>query len=135
MGGQVQHLRPAPPCRGHAKSSPTSWLSIQDYPRDGWYVGIEFSGRTHLTLARKGDSLHGEVGLNPNPGPFLTRLKPGETFETPKIFLGATSGGPDTTGNVLHRWIREVLTNQDTWKDPHYPFTVNNSWGGGMRGE
>ncbi len=100
--------------------------------QSGWYVGIEFSGRTRLTLARKGESLHGEVGLNPNPGPFLTRLVPGETFETPRIFLGATTGGPDATGNVLRRWVRDVLTNQNAWNDPHYPMVVNNSWGGGM---
>jgi alpha-galactosidase len=100
--------------------------------RAGWYVGIEFSGRTHLTLVRKSESLHGEIGLDPNPGPFRTRLKPGETFETPRIFLGATAGGPDATANVLRPWVREVLTNANTWKDPHYPFTVNNSWGGGM---
>jgi Melibiase/Glycosyl hydrolase family 36 C-terminal domain len=104
----------------------------RDGRRSGWYVGIEFSGRTHLTLGRKGDSLHGELGLNPNPGPFRTRLKPGESFETPRIFLGATSDGPDATTNVLRRWIRGVLTNQDAWRDPHYPVAVNNSWGGGM---
>jgi hypothetical protein len=124
----------AQPRPGEAREIiPYFLLEHPDYPRDGWYVGIEFSGRSHLTLTRKGDSLHGEVGLNPNPGPFLTRLKPGETFETPKIFLGATSGGPDATANVLHHWIREVLSNQDTWKDSHYPLTVNNSWGGGMQ--
>ncbi len=100
--------------------------------RSGWYVGIEFSGRTHLTLVRKSNSLRGEVGLNPNPGPFRTRLRPGESFETPPIFLGATTGGPDQTANVLRRWVREVLTNPTTWQDPHYPLTVNNSWGGGM---
>jgi hypothetical protein len=100
--------------------------------QSGWYVGIEFSGRTHLTLTRKGQSLQGEVGLDPNPARFRTRLKPGEIFETPRVFLGATRGGPDATGNIVRRWVREVLTNQDTWKDPHYPFLVNNSWGGGM---
>jgi hypothetical protein len=103
-----------------------------DDAQAGWYVGIEFSGRTHLTLARNKDSLHGEGGLDPNPGPFRTRLLPGEIFETPRIFLGATSGGPDATANVLHQWVREVLTNQDTWKNSHYPLTVNNSWGSGI---
>jgi hypothetical protein len=98
----------------------------------GWYVGVEFSGRTHLTLVRKGESLRGEVGLNPDLGPFHTRLKPGEVFETPRIFLGANIGGPDAASNVLRRWVREVLANQEVWKDPHYPLTVNNSWGGGM---
>ncbi|MCU1299461.1 MAG: hypothetical protein JWO91_3739 [Acidobacteriaceae bacterium] len=104
----------------------------RDGTRAGWYIGIEFSARTHLNLARKGESLHGEVGLNPNPGTFRTRLRPGESFETPRIFLGATSGGPDATANVLRRWVREVLTNQDAWRNPHYPVVVNNSWGGGM---
>jgi hypothetical protein len=103
-----------------------------DGSETGWYVGIEFSGRTHLTLARKNNSIRGEVGLNPNPGPFRTRLLAGEVFETPRIFLGGTHGGPDATGNTLHRWVREVLTNQDAWANPHYPLVVNNSWGGGM---
>lgn len=100
--------------------------------QSGWYIGLEFSGRTHLTLTRKGDSLRGEAGLDPNPSPFRTRIKPGESFETPRIFLGATSGGPDATGNVLRRWIREVLGNPTAWNDPHYPLAVNNSWGSGM---
>jgi alpha-galactosidase len=100
--------------------------------QDGWYVGIEFSGRTRLTLVRHEDSLRGEVGLDPGPGSFRTRLKPAETFETPRIFLGAASGGPDATANILRRWVRDVLAIQDSWKDPHYPLTVNNSWGGGM---
>jgi alpha-galactosidase len=107
-------------------------LERTDASKSGWYVGIEFSGRTHLTLHRKGDSIRGKLGLNPNPGPFRTRLQPGEVFETPRIFLGATGGGPDATGNVLRRWVREVLTNPNAWKNAHYPLVVNNSWGGGM---
>lgn len=123
----------AQPRSGEAREIiPYFLVQRSDGDQSGWYVGIEFSGRTHLTLARKGETLHGEVGLNPKPGPFRTRLEPGEMFEAPRIFLGATAGGPDSTGNVLRRWVREVLTNPDTWKDPHYPFTVNNSWGGGM---
>lgn len=76
--------------------------------RTGWYVGIEFSGRTHLTLVREGTSLHGEVALHPNPATFRPRLKSGETSETTRIFLGAT--GRDRTDNVVRRWVREVLT-------------------------
>lgn len=100
--------------------------------QQGWYAGIEFSGRTHLTLNRYRDSLQGEMGLNPHPGPFRTRLLPGESFETPRIFLGASSGRPDATANVLRRWVREVLGSHSTWSDPHYPLLVNNSWGNGM---
>ncbi len=123
----------AQPRPGEAREIiPYFLLERTDASKSGWFVGIEFSGRTHLTLNRKGDSIRGQLGLNPSPGPFRTRLQPGEVFETPRIFLGATSGGPDATGNVLRRWVREALTNSDAWKNPHYPLVVNNSWGGGM---
>ena len=100
--------------------------------QSGWYVGIEFSGRTRISLTRKQDSLQGAVGLDPDPGPFRTRLTPGETFETPVVFLGGFRGGPDGAGNILRRWVRTVLGNPETWKNPNYPLVVNNSWGGGM---
>jgi hypothetical protein len=99
---------------------------------DGWYVGVEFSGRTSLTLERAAGSLRGTVGLNPNPGPFRTRLQPGATFEAPPVFVGAFTGGRDGLGNVLRPWVRQVLTYSGTWQKPDYPLLVNNSWGSGM---
>ncbi len=107
-------------------------VKLEDKAQTGWYTGIEFSGRTHLTLLRDADSLHGVAGLNPNPGPFRTRLLPGETFDVPTIFVGGFAGGIDGAGNGLRRWVRQVITNPLAWKDPHYPPTVNNSWGSGM---
>jgi hypothetical protein len=100
--------------------------------QSGWYVGIEFSGRTRVSLERKGDSVHGAAGLNPDPAPFRTRLGPGESFETPVVFVGAFDHGADGAGNILRRWVRAVLGNPETWKNPNYPLVVNNSWGGGM---
>jgi hypothetical protein len=100
--------------------------------RQGWYVGIEFSGRTQISLRRHGTSLQGEAGLNPIPGPYQTRLPPHGTFATPTIFLGAFAGGPDGAGNILRRWVRAVLNNPHTLRDPSYPLMVNNSWGSGM---
>ncbi len=110
------------------------WMLVQrdDAAQSGWYVGIEFSGRTRLSLARTKDLLSGRVGLNPDPGPFRTRLEPGETFETPVIFLGGFRDGFDGAGNTLRPWVREVLNNPETWNNPAYPMAVNNSWGGGM---
>ncbi len=99
---------------------------------DGWYIGVEFSGRTTLTMERAAGSLRGTVGLNPNPGPFRTRLRPGDTFEAPPVFLGGFTGGRDGLGNVLRPWIRQVLMYAGTWKKPEYPLLVNNSWGSGM---
>ena len=49
------------------------------------------------------------LGLNPDPGPFRTRLAPGGSFETPTVFLGAFEGGPDGAGNQLRPWVRAVL--------------------------
>jgi hypothetical protein len=115
------------------------WSLVQGSPAQGkaaapsgWYAGIEFSGRTRISLAREKDGLHGAMGLNPDPSPFHTRLAPGEVFETPMVFLGGFRDGPDEAGNVLRRWVRAVLGNPETWKNPNYPLVVNNSWGGGM---
>ena len=99
--------------------------------RRGWYVGIEFSGLTRITLERSGASLRGEAGLDPGAGPYRTHLPPGGTFETPAIFLGAFAGGPDGAGNILRHWVRAVLNNPQSLSDPSYPLMVNNSWGSG----
>ncbi len=123
----------AHPATGEAREIiPWYLLERKDSRKSGWYVGIEFSGRTRLTLEREGESLRGAAGLNPNPGPFKTRLKPGDSFETPMVFLGGTAGGVDATGNVLRRWVSNILVNPRDWQNPNYPTLVNNSWGSGM---
>ena len=111
---------------------PWSLIQRKDAAQSGWYAGIEFSGRTRISLAREKDSLHGAIGLNPDPAPFRSRLAPGEVFETPTVFLGGFRDGADGAGNVLRRWVRATLGNPETWKDPNYPQVANNSWGGGM---
>ena len=103
------------------------------HPEDGWYAGIEFSGRTRISLDRSADSLNTVLGLDPDPGPFRSRVEPGGSFETPTVFLGAFAGGADGAGNQLRPWVRAVLGNPLTWKDPKYPLLVNNSWGNGMK--
>ena len=111
---------------------PWSLVQRDDASQSGWYVGIEFSGRTRIALIRDKDSLQAALGLNPDPAPFRTRLETNDVFETPVVFLGGFQGGPDGAGNVLRRWVRAVLGNAETWDDPSYPWVVNNSWGGGM---
>jgi hypothetical protein len=117
------------------------WMLVEDadeggkgsHSRGGWYAGLEFSGRTSLDLQRTSDAVVGTAGLNPDPGPFLTRLPAGEAFEAPRVFLGAFEGDRDDAGNVLRPWIRAVLTHPETWKNAQYPMLVNNSWGSGMQ--
>ncbi|HZQ93951.1 MAG TPA: glycoside hydrolase family 36 protein [Candidatus Sulfotelmatobacter sp.] len=112
---------------------PWTLVERNDAARSGWYAGIEFSGRIRVALSREKDSLKAALGLNPDPSPFRTRLKPGESFESPVVFFGGFRDGPDGAGNVLRPWVRAVLGNPETWKDPNYPLVVNNSWGGGMQ--
>jgi disulfide oxidoreductase YuzD len=99
----------------------------------GWYAGIEFSGRTRITLDRTSADLRSHLGLDPQPGPVLTRLPAGGTIESPTVFLGAFTGGPDGAGNQLRPWVRAVLGSPRTWADSRYPLTVSNSWGAGMQ--
>ena len=111
---------------------PWTLIERKDSANSGWYAGIEFSGRTRVSLTREKDSLKAVLGLNPDPAPFRTRLRPGEIFESPVVFIGGFRDGPDGAGNVLRRWVRAVLGNAKTWQNPNYPLVANNSWGGGM---
>ena len=123
----------AHPSAGEAREIiPAEVIFSQHGEHSGWYAGLEFSGRTRILLERKGQHLHSVLGLNPQPGRFRTRLAPGGRFETPTVFLGAFTGGPDGAGNQIRPWVRAALGNALTWKDPHYPLVVNNSWGTGM---
>jgi hypothetical protein len=123
----------ARPVAGQAREMiPYLLVHAIDGARLGWYLGIEFSGRTQLTLHRDGDVLRGEVGLDPEPGPYRTRLAPHASVVTPTVFLGAAGGGPDGAGNELRRWVREVLGSRQTLQNPRYPLLVSNSWGSGM---
>jgi hypothetical protein len=110
------------------------WFLVRhaDKTAAGWYAGVEFSGRIAMTLRRAGETLEGTVGLNPDPGPFKTRLLPGETFSTPTAFIGTSNGDIDDTGNTLRRWVRQVLNDPATLRTPDYPLVTVNSWGSAM---
>ena len=112
------------------------WSMIRgagDAPSDGIYFGVEFSGRVALQVARKRDAVEITAGLNPQPGPFQTTVRPGGSFITPTVFLGATHGTLDDAGNLQRRWVREVLNDPIVVNDPRYPLLTNNSWGSGMK--
>jgi hypothetical protein len=98
----------------------------------GWYLGVLFSGRVRLTLGREGMTLSGEADLNPQPGPAYTRVAAGDTFTTPPVFLGAFAGGSDAAGNILRRWVADVLLNPADRARSDYPLLVSNSWSSGM---
>ena len=120
MGRNLKHLCPAAP--GEAREIiPYFLVERTDGSQSGWFVGIEFSGRTHLTLSRRAQSLRGEVGLNPNPGPFRTRLSARRHFRNSARLSWRHPGGPDAAANILRRWVREVLGNPETLERPALP--------------
>ena len=101
-GLQLDWHSPPPmliPVPGEAREIiPAEIVYTAAHLQDGWYAGIEFSGRTRIALQRNGDSLKTVLGLNPEPGPFRTRIEPGGSFQSPTVFLGAFAGGPDGAG-------------------------------------
>jgi Melibiase len=112
---------------------PYSLVESADGKQCGFYLGIEFSGRTRVAITRKVNLLTIAAGLNPKPEPFRTRVRPGGTFNTPTVFIGAFDGGADMAGNELRRWVREVLNHKNTIQFATYPMVTNNSWGSGMQ--
>jgi hypothetical protein len=111
------------------------WTAIQDVTgQQGWYVGIEFSGRVQISLraipdGANSNGVHAELGLDSHE-PFQTRLLPAETFEAPTVFVGCYQGDVDDGANQLHRWTEAHLL--PPVHDERYPLLVNNSWGSGM---
>ena len=57
---------------------PAEFVFKHEGAQDGWYAGIEFSGRTRIELERGKNVVSTVLGLNPEPGPFRTRLSPEE---------------------------------------------------------
>lgn len=128
-GESSTYAHPAP---GEQREMIPYSLVEEDGDGCGWYVGIEFSGRTRISVARHNNVLTTVAGLNPEPGPFRTLVKPGGSFRPPTIFLGAFRGGADGAGNSLREWVRTALNYRETVESPSYPLVVNNSWGSGM---
>ena len=106
---------------------------LQRQPTQAGTQGLSSVGeRASPSIARSAD-LRSQLGLDPEPGPVLTRLAAGGSIESPVVFLGAFAGGPDGAGNQLRPWVRAVLGSPRTWADSSFPLTVNNSWGAGMQ--
>jgi len=125
----------SPYCQDQEPRDAIPWTAIQDVTsQQGWYAGIEFSGRVQMTLRASADGasangVQAELGLDARE-PFQTRLLPGETFETPTVFVGCYQGEVDDGANQLHRWTETHV--RPPVHDERYPFLVNNSWGSGM---
>ena len=99
----------------------------------GWFAGIEFSGRTRVTLERtRRWTLQSALGLNPDPGPFRTRLAPGGHSRRRPSFSAHSMAARMGQATSFAPGCAPCWAIRITWKDQHYPWVVNNSWGSGM---
>ena len=100
-----------------AKSYPTRQFFSRAITAQAGTQGSSLAGERVMTLDRTSHDLHSQLGLDPEPGPALTRLPAGGAIESPTVFLGAFAGGPDGAGNQLRPWVRAVLGSPRTWAE------------------
>ena len=66
MGKSSTYAHPVP---GEKREIiPAEIIYAADSTQSGWYAGIEFSGRTRISLERDNGSLRSVLGLDPEPG-------------------------------------------------------------------
>jgi hypothetical protein len=132
----------APPPNGEPSPwekahGPIPWFSVHDREgRRGWYAGIEFSGFVRMDLqADAGETGRGVRALTAVLGlgksdsedaSYRTRVFPGETFETPTVFVGCYAGDVDDGANRLRRWVEAHICPSS---HANLPLLVNNTWG------
>jgi len=137
-GTHMEPVRAGYQFHGHStpyaeNSEMIPWLCLQDKDGPaGVYLGIEFSGRVGFSVSGAGEPLNVSVsaGLDPAEPDFRSRLKDGERWATPVVFVGCYRGDVDAGANRLHRFVANYL--RPPVSDARYPLVVNNSWGSGM---
>jgi alpha-galactosidase len=88
-----------------------------------WFGALAWSGNWKF-IAETTDFGDTRLSLGLNDWDFAWQLHPGETFTTPAVISGYTSGGFGETSRRMHRYIREnVLPNGGTLRKVLY-----NSW-------
>ena len=112
------------------RNRPIPWSTVQDVEgRQGFYVGIEFSGPVAIDMRAAGAGLQIDLALAGPDKTFRTRLSPRETFNAPPAFVGCHQGSVDDGANSLRHWVQAHLMP----RSPHkLPLLTNNSWGSGM---
>jgi hypothetical protein len=111
------------------------WVSVWDRTaNEGWYAGIEFSGRVSLRLESAGGRrLRVSLGLaeeDKGRAPFETLVRPGESYALPTVFLGCYGGSVDDGCNQMRHWVDREL--RPRVLDARYPLLNLDSWGSNM---
>ncbi|HXE52216.1 MAG TPA: alpha-galactosidase [Tepidisphaeraceae bacterium] len=122
------------PVQNNRSRDPIPFIAVQSTePNEGWYAGIEFSGRVAMRLKARSIQnqtvFDAQFGLD-SDNELCTLIPPGGVYEPPVTFIGCFRGDMDDCGNQLRPWVAEHL--RPSVHDPKYPLLVNNSWGTGM---
>ena len=101
---------------------PAEFVFDREGAQGGWYAGIEFSGRTRISLERnQAIAKHGSWPESRSRPVTAPRLTAGGSFKTPTVFLGVFAGGADGAATSCVRGCARCWAIRSTWKDPHYP--------------
>ena len=99
------------------------WVAIENVDKkEILFVGIEWESYWRIALERKGTSIHLECKLER----FTRDLRPGESLQSPRVFLGVSHGNIDDSLRDLHDYLREYVLPPVL---PEFPWVTYNIWG------
>jgi hypothetical protein len=99
------------------------WVAIENVDkREILFVGIEWESYWRIALTREQSILKLECTLER----FTRNLKPGESFPSPRVFLGVSHGSLDDSLRDLHDYLREYVLPPVL---PNFPWVTYNIWG------
>jgi alpha-galactosidase len=103
--------------RGSTSHQTNPWFTVarkgETTERDGpvWFGELAWSGSWRMTVEDTAQHLV-RVTAGYNPFDFGYRLAPGESLETPRVYVGYTGGGRGQASRILHRFqMEQILPN------------------------
>ncbi len=119
---------------GHTSLNANPWFAVgrtaetTEEAGPVWFGELGWSG--NWRLATEVDALHStHIVAGLNPFDFHWNLKAGESFETPKLYLGYTDGGNGEASRILSRFqLHEILPMRGAGGVPKPRPVIYNSW-------
>ncbi len=120
---QRTHLEPGDAlvlgAAGRSSEYAVPWLAIDQGP-DKLYVGLLWSGAWGVEVRRLEASVRVSAGLPAN----VTELAPGQSLDTPHLYLGVARGPEADVAAALRPFLRETLRHGRGWD----PLVTANTW-------
>ncbi|MBI4785773.1 MAG: alpha-galactosidase [Chloroflexi bacterium] len=107
---------------GRSSEDSMGWFALASPAlQEGLFGGIEWSGAWQLRAARDQAQTSLQAGLQG----IRQDLAPGETFASPRRFMGFYTGDLDQAAHVTHQFARDYLMPP---RPANFPWTQYNTW-------